>query len=389
MTFKGILGYTPFSPTSSTAFLTNQTTFNVVQSNPIDGIIITCDTDSGANFSESMWTTTSLTMDDLDTIRGNFKYRNALGWGRVNKNWLAVLTETTQIDWFSSNIRHVINNLKLAGRFVVESGLYGIWFDGESYSQNPWRYSTLPEKNSHTFEEYEAQVYSIAREIMAYWLDQDKNFQFMTIKGYYWYWQYLEANGETQATKEANPYGLLKAFLNGFYDEMGYSKWGENPTFEQVYPLQNIPTTGGRGDPRMIMSTGGMYRCISTALDQDCLDFYMPSLTEGNSLHAPYAYKSYKGDSIYFDNLTDLCPAIWVDYPGYDPTYGIPLFDPLNPASNYFTPTNFTDSLYYMCLRGSWCWIYAQASGFYSTTPTLPSAYLDCMRTARNSLGLP
>lgn len=336
-----------YYPNPDTLWLIDDSRFALASSQPLNGTVISVDTDSGGNFTESMWSGIALNVSDVDEVLARFQARNVRGWGALTSNFIAVNTETFAIDWFDPAITTVVSNLSLAGWFASQAGV-GLWFDAEGYSQEPWQYSTMPGAGSHTFAEYETQVYTLARLIARNWMTYNPRFLFASYKGYYEWYQYLENNGDTQSNREANPYGLFKSFLDGIYDEFG--------------------TTGL---PKVIKAGNRGWNCS----DLSCFTFEYARVTG-------YGNVNYQGPAPYYFNDTLFGSALYLT--GDNNGAHAP-FNPATPGDNYMTPDLMKSTLLMQQTFSSvrYQWVYTENITFYEPPAgwgLIPDAYLTKLR---------
>lgn len=345
MAFKGII---EFGAQKDTSYFATQSTFNDAQSCFLDGAVINITANDTVNMSRPLLTTTKkYTLADLSTDYGNLSSRRALGWGRLRHNFARMQLANTDvaIDWFSGNLPTFINNVAMVGRLAAEAGLKGVWLDTESYGGIIWNYSNQAQKGRYTFEQYQQQVKSVAKEIVKQIRTYSRDVSFMTTFAYEYF---AEQNPATLSTNEIGLYG---AFLDGLHDE-----WGEQDA-----------RAGRSTEGKIILTTEASYELF----DENNLSNLLSSV---NGTKAA----AYRGGSSYFGTVNEYGLANWLDKP---------TFDPGTPNSNFFTPDNFEDAIDYMMDNCDWCWVYTATNPFFGGTgPGV--AYLNKLVSLRSTYGL-
>ncbi|MGE5531453.1 MAG: hypothetical protein ACM3VW_04990 [Bacteroidota bacterium] len=139
---------------------------------------------------------------------------------KLTDNFVVIGNNPATVDWFDDEaMKAVIEHWRIAAWIAKQGGLKGIWFDPEPYTEghNSFGYDLQPQRDKHTFEEYNAKVRQRGREIM------------QAIAGEYpdctmfCYW--LESINATAAGVDdpmsvlsGGSQGLLPAFINGWLD---------------------------------------------------------------------------------------------------------------------------------------------------------------------------
>lgn len=343
MSFKGFIEYGAYQ--APDYFLT-QSSFNAAQEAPLDGVVVKTLDNDGDAFDLKVWDSTSYPDNYLSTSKAKIANRYSIGWGRLRYNFAHVYLGSSgpfDSNWFGQNVSNLIDNLDLIGRYVSDSGLYGIWLDVEAYDGKIWTYSNQTDSANHSFAEYKAQVYSVAREIAARWRDYNPDINIMLTECYY---GYVEAS----PPQESSEWGLLGSFLDGLYDEFGYTK-----------------NKKGQAAGKLIDTTEASYGCLTGA----CITYGINRVNGSQGA-------SYRGNSSYFGQVDAYGLALWIDKPS---------FDPATPNANYFTPTTFKTSLGYIADGCDWAWIYNSDYHLYSGT-SVGNGYIQALRDFRVERGL-
>lgn len=344
------------------SYLAVQANYVTVDAAPIDGIVINLLLNDGDELRSNTIVNESYTMADLSASLSYINIRNELGWGvRVKNNF--VMSELhslsgTPIDWFSTDIEHVINNFSLFAEFTAAAKLSGIFFDAEGYTPM-WDYTQMPENADHTFAEYEARVKQAGNEIALNWLRAQPEIQVIFTVAYM---AYVDS-----PPPETSSYGLYKAFLDGVHDAFGV-------TNDTVIPKNNCcKEWGTTTNAEIILTTESTYAC----LNQDCLEDALEKV-DGR------AGDAYKGGSDYFGLVDNFGLALWITTPGA-------LFDCADPMVNHYTPEGFKSVLSQLMARAGIGWIYDPLGAnctFYGG-PLLDQDYVDKIFEVRAAYGLP
>lgn len=373
--FSGFLVFqtppVPSAPDSS--WLTNDTTFETLKNAAVNGIFLYVENDAGTSFSENIFSTTTYSSADVDNILSYVRTRNARGWGNSIYNWLYIDTEPTQIDFKNStHTTRLINNWLVAGQLVKNSqsngvGFKGIAFDNESYGAGKFQYSTSAQAGSYTLDQYNTAAYDTGFAIGDGLKDIDDNFQVFFLNGYFLYWAYLQANEDTQPYRETNPSGLLRPFMDGIYDGFGERYTG--------------------GTKNIIIGSEDTYSCKSQLCVQQ--NMILATGTNPYNVYTPYSDISrFKGQSEYFDTITEFAPGIW-------PTYReslSPIYNNNTPWSNYFTPRDMIQTMRYQLPYARYIWMFMQKGSIYyplqANSALLNSEYTDALAQLKDELNV-
>jgi len=347
-------------------YVANPVTFANVEGAPLDGTVLNMESNTNQNISEKVYSTTPYAITDFSSAIANYLIRDGLGWGRCKYQFAAItITNSTGIsyDWFDDvNIPPVVANFSLVADFVNQSKLYGILFDAETYGVFPWRYNDMPAKATYSFEEYEVQVYKIARQIATNWKNFKEDINVMFTRGFDAYYQAFPAQG-----RDANDYGLYNAFLNGMYDELGLRRYNGVHT-----PINQRCASPGVSGTQLIISTLNTFPCLSALCVQQYNDL-LKGITDSRA----------RGDTDYFDVMSKFSDWLFLTRPP---------FDNVTPALSYFTPQQMKDSIGYMIDDDvQWVVLFQQSVDphFYDNTLILNPQYFTKLWELRVERGLP
>lgn len=363
------------APTSAddAAYIASAVGWAEIRNSVFDGTMFRARTNASTNhlFTDRIWSTLDIDIDDLSEDIAAFEARNAThNWDKLRYNFFYFNTFSTggvSIDWFSAEFNLVIQHLKTAGEYAARCNFVGLFMDLEPYGPSPWQYSLMPQKNQHTFAQYEARVYEVAKEVVTHWLKQKPNMQIMFSVGYEYYYAYLDQN----LPPALNDYGFSKAWLNGIYDGVG-------EFFKTGYMNLQSNFMRHRGGefpgPKIILSNEGGY----ALRDDNYKEEYIALKEATLGISDP----RYKGDSVYFDAYTQFCLALRADYNGANP----PKFDNSDPPSNYHTPTSYVNAFIYASNFDDWIWNFSDLVFFYQYTKTIHQDYIDEIAKQRRKL---
>lgn len=374
MTFKGIVSY---GPTTTPSYLENQSTFNNILASPLDGVVMEVVTNSDVVLSTDTWNPNRIfTIDDLSEslaaltartqaeAQSNFNQTFGVnqvpapaGFGKCDKNFVKLQISSPSgavIDPFSNEFNVVYDKLVLLGQFAAQAGFYGVWFDVEGYIP-VWTYDSMPQKASHTLEEYQDRYYDFGKALASDWRRLSSSLSVMTTDAYDGY------AGELPVIA-AGSWGLYKNFLDGFLDGWGYF-------YYNVYP----------GAGKVILTQEGMYSDKDTG---HILRYGLGKINGTFDYAVPPPDQNYWGSSEYFfdSNIIEHGLALWIDYPG----------EAYNPAAPYWTGSEFKASLEAIIDCCDWAWIYNPYYSFYNgASGSLAAGIITKINEARIYAGLP
>lgn len=378
MTFNGLIEY---GSNQVPAFFADPAKFQTVLDAPLDGTVIDILLNNGISLSTRTYDTfATYSYSDLSNSINYLRTRSTLGWGKAYQSMAKLQLSSTApalIDWFDPLIDTVIRKMTQIGYVASLGGLYGVWFDSEDYVARIWTYSTMPQVNLHTFDEYYAQVYRCAHRVASAWKTLDKNMYVMFAEAYNGYGNGATVDAPDGSSPPSNGWGLYVAWLDAFYDVYGADLLTPNKFFD----LCSSEITNGKLIPtsEITYAAKSEYTFIHYGYDQ--------------VIGKDFWGVNYRGNSKYFGNyaVNEFGAATWIDRPWLAPDPPAP-FNPNSPNSNYFTPSDIEFILGVMfnnCDRG---WLYDPDYCFYTpTNPAsglLPQVYVDAVKNARTTYGL-
>lgn len=191
-----------------------------IEKRPFDGVVLELigRNDEGkpvslrAGFSSTPWKAEWFQpcIDDLKAARPK----------RLTDNFVSFGANPGNVDWFDdSGWNQIVEHWRIAARVARQSGLRGILFDPEPYSDPyaQFRYAAQPEKDRHAFDDYYAQARRRGREVMSAVVAEYPDLTLFC---------YFMNSINAAAAGRANPrpalaalgYGLYPAFIDGWLD---------------------------------------------------------------------------------------------------------------------------------------------------------------------------
>jgi len=136
------------------------------------------------------------------------------------ENYLMLYSNPGDVDWFDDDgWREVVDHWRLLARLAHEGGLRGLLFDAEPYTPpySQFLYRAQAGRDAHTFAEYRTQARQRGREVME---AVAAEFPEVTIFSYRLFSDLLGLldSGDLTRALEPDTYGLLPAFVDGWFD---------------------------------------------------------------------------------------------------------------------------------------------------------------------------
>lgn len=351
MTVKGII---EFGSLPSASYIASSVTWADILASPLDGFCINLTDNSGNNLSQRLWgysgTVTGFTEATVSTFITNVASRNTAGWGRVPYNFLVMQTPDKTVDWFESDIDTVVQNLKLLGRVVALTGLYGILIEPEPYGTYAWDYTRMPLKATYTQAQYEVQVEAKGYEVGLYWGQQKSNMAVFLYKSYY-------------VSTNDTLYTLLGPFIDGLYRGLGETR---DSNSRRGYTAIQVP------EIQLIHSN------IDSYDDADLDEFNWISARQDTYVGKSRRYADFKRKALLA--RPDIIEHGDVSYP----------FNNTVTTNNYFTPARWKGALDLMLATDDLDFIivYNESYHFFGAGTIINSGYIDAIRDAKKSAGL-
>jgi hypothetical protein len=258
--------------------------------------------------------------------------------GRLNDNLLRFNVAGQHVDWFDS-YAGVLANVQLASTLSLQAGLKGILLDTEYYPNvspgQPFSYAAQPQKNQHTFAEYQQRARQVGGQFMAALKSQNPNIQTMLTFGY------LTA-GTNPAALPNEPYGLLPSFLDGMLDQADANNLIYDG-FENAY---------GYTSTTQYDNAYKAVRTDSAALSSNPQKF-------AQNYRASFGF--------------------WLDRgPGGQST----VWDGQNIANNQYSPAQFQFAIQEAAKRSEkYVWMHSEIAGWWSGN--IPQPYVDALKSVR------
>lgn len=152
-------------------------------------------------------------IDDLKAIHSK----------KVTDNFIIIGANPGNVDWFDdAGWKQIVDHWRIVALIAKEGNLKGIVFDPEPYtaSYSQFKYIVQPERDKHSFEEYQAEARLRGKEIISAVAAVDPN---LIINAFVMnsVFDDIAASPFTpsaQRTLQTSNYGLYPAFINGWLD---------------------------------------------------------------------------------------------------------------------------------------------------------------------------
>ncbi len=136
------------------------------------------------------------------------------------ENYLMVYSNPGDVDWFDdAGWANIVEHWRLLARLAHQGNLRGILFDAEPYTppHSQYLYPAQPGRDAHTFDEYRAKARQRGREVME---AVSEEFPEITLFSYRLFSDLLGLldSGSLSLALEADTYGLLPSFVDGWLD---------------------------------------------------------------------------------------------------------------------------------------------------------------------------
>lgn len=339
-------------------FIADDDDFQTMLDAPVDGSVIRLKKDDGTDTTTIVYNATAIELDDLGESITFLQTRNLKGWGKCNYNFIEVqLTNDADLDWFDEDNQFAANMITLA-KVAACTGVTGICFDVEDYSENVWWYDNCRLHADYTFEQYQEKVYDVAQEIAAGWQSFAPDIKIFFTFAYDGYIGEVVGGGEPAPSAS---WGLYKDFLDGIHDYWGMSCAANNENaLIKPYILTTESSYAGASYVSMCRITGEQ-------LGPECVTYDLP-----------YTYTD------WFHLIDTFGLAYWPDN-----SFSVP-YNNATPNSNSMTPAELKQSLVDgLSFGANFQWIYNQNYHFFNSASILNAAYITAMEEWREDNGLP
>lgn len=301
---------------------------------PFDGLVLDLKGNQGSSgtaelFSWNVWGAKSLRLEEYQE---SYEALRLIKFQKFTDNFLRFNATPGNIDWFAPGFSVVISNAKLAAQIAKTCNLKGILLDLEHYGQEPFRYNSQPDREKHSFPDYQKQAKKCGREFM-----QAINAAYPEVTILLTYGYFLAYSSKKPLEQAA--YGLLPAFLDGMLEAASpatliFDGWEFAYGYKKEEEFQKA------------------YEVMHQLLYERC--------------EVKDAFKQHYRASF----------GLWLDkgkkWNGTDI------------SKNYFTPQEFESSLRHALRRTDrYVWIYSEKPNWW--TNQVPYPYIDALRRARST----
>jgi hypothetical protein len=259
-------------------------------------------------------------------------------------------------DW--NSVKVYLNNIKLMARLAKQGGLRGIMLDTERYNSSGL-FDFAKARSTKTFAQYQARMYSFAKEVMNEIQTEFHNVSLITTLGYE-----QMSNGSTDLS--LNVYGLLPRFLDGLHDACADG---------------NVVINGCEAS----------YFNAGAGTDADMIAYYKAWQEDATNMSN---LGRVLGSNRYFQTH-ETGFSIWLDA---DSDNGHPTFDYASPwTNNFWTPSTFQTAMETRFANTErYVWIYNRTAvglpkwnGYTPGVDKVPYQYgVDALRSARVTAGI-
>jgi hypothetical protein len=169
---------------------------------------------STGNFTWECWSTRTFTREELWHAVEDLR---ALDSPTFTENFLRFNVSPGDVDWFEE-FGPILANARLAGEIAKAGRCPGILFDIETYNAEIWRYASLKQSGTQSWDAYAAQVRKRGAEVMQAFQEGYPGLTVFLTFGYCLPW--VQAGQKPEGLPEAH-YGLLAPFLDGMFEAAG------------------------------------------------------------------------------------------------------------------------------------------------------------------------
>ncbi len=185
-----------------------------MEKTPFDGTIFHVNYErsngSTGSFTWECWGKRAFTIEELQPAIDDLKNTN---FTKFSHNFLRFNVCPGDVDWFD-DFSAIINNARLASKFVKETKIKGILFDIEQYNSQLFNYSKQRDCATKSWEQYAEQVRKRGREVMEAFQSEYPDITIFLTFGYCLPW--AEMGGKRELSDVS--YGLLAPLLDGMLD---------------------------------------------------------------------------------------------------------------------------------------------------------------------------
>ena len=301
-----------------------------MEKRPFDGVVIEADAakKDARGRSRSMGDAFSRQRFDPADVQKRADDMSAAKFSKFSDNFIQLLTQPGDVDFFDSNWETINANVKDLARIARAGHCVGLMLDPEQYGQHKiWSYGSLPAelRSAHTFEEYRTKAKQRGEEFIRAVNSQVPNAKILCLFGS------ALTFGEQRSGEDG--YNLLASFLEGACSA-GDAGTRVIDGFEQSY----------------------MYR-TKTSFREGRKDNQLARLTFA--------------DPTAFDRGMRVGFGLWMDNDSKKRPW-----DTQNFVNNLFQPDTWQDAIHYsLCASDEYVWVYVERLNWWSGKD-LPDAYV-------------
>jgi hypothetical protein len=149
----------------------------------------------------------------------------SIKWDKFTDNFLTMYS-ASDMDWFSDeNWKIVLSKVQFNARAARAAGCVGLFFDPESYGNNPWDFSKQPHIAQHNFAAYSAKVYQRGQQFMQAMEKEMPGLKFLMLRQFSEMYSINREPGPAARftrfqhyAQNGYLYGLLLPFMNGMLE---------------------------------------------------------------------------------------------------------------------------------------------------------------------------
>lgn len=303
---------------------------------PFDGMILNPSANDGSKLiCWNVWVPAPLKLEEYSK---DIEAMKATKFKKFTDNLLLIDSTPGQIDWFDDNFKYVSANAGLMAKTAKECHMKGIMFDVEQYLGQLYDYSKQPEKDKHTFAEYQEKVRQRGQEFMKAINAEFPDVRIMMTFSYEVAYGSLPEGGELSTM----PYALLPSFIDGMLD---------------------VAT------PKTIIYDGFEYSYgLKTDLEYKNAEGFMMVMGNWRTGNKPSFEKRYKSSF-----------GVWSDNGSH--------WDSKDFTKNYFSPEELGTAVHSaLKYSGGYVWLYAEKAKWWwnwNDQMNVPQPYVDAITKAR------
>jgi hypothetical protein len=299
----------------------------------------------------TFWQSEPLTGEQKNRFQDDIDLLAKTKFKRMDQNFLQVNSHPggLNLDWFDDKAyANILDNWRLIAKGVRKSRARGIFFDNEYYAKRKgpgwrpcvWQYDVQPQRNKHSFEEYQKQVQVKARQIMKIIRQECPGAAILLPFGDSLLF------GQTKETLKTHRYGLFPAFLDGWLAEAG----------DNVTIIDGYENAYGFREEKQFAEAQNLVLQKSAVMSRHP-DLYRKHIKMGFGLFIDHIQKmTWHIESSEF-------------------------------TKNYYTPDELAYAVHGGLKHGTYTWIYTQKINWW-TGEFRPAAYVQALTRAKQLSGV-